>query len=165
MFSQMDVHSDLLFLGKIATNFFQIENFCRYLNRNFFTSLHESTLKCIYICRVSTVPICIYCFIWNSHLGGMKISNGFQMDWVIHFHKIKSTKGCELFNNNTFPKMDLPFHIRRCAPISVWNQHTKMCLHLNTEWVHLKYLLLGLPKLLLDKSERWTFKRKSPFFI
>ena len=103
------------FLGKIATNLFQIEKFCGYLNRNFFTSLHESTLKCIYICRVSTVPICIYCFIWNSHLGGMKISNGFQMDWVIHFHKIKSTKGCELFNNNTFLKMDVPFHILRCA--------------------------------------------------
>ena len=33
-----------------SNQFFQIENFCGYLNRNFCVSPYESTLKCIYIC-------------------------------------------------------------------------------------------------------------------
>ena len=30
---------------------------------------------------------------------------------------------------------------------SVWNQHTKMCLHYNTEWVHLKHMKIWRSKL------------------
>ena len=31
--------------------------------------------------------------------------------------------------------------VLKCPKISVWNQYTKMCLHLNTQWVHLKHML------------------------
>ena len=43
-------------------------------------------------------------FIWNFHVGGMKISTGFQMDLVILLQKVKHTERCKLFNQNTPPK-------------------------------------------------------------
>jgi len=30
--------------------------------------------------------------------------------------------------------------VLKCPPTSVWNQHTIMCLHLNTQWGHLKHM-------------------------
>ena len=67
--------------------------------------------------------------------------------WDIHFSSISNKysvlRGVSFLTKTLSPKcMSTSIYkcVLKCPPTSVWNQHTKMCLHLNTEWGHLKYL-------------------------
>ena len=67
----------------------------------------------------------------------------FKWSWLSISKKYSILKGVNFLTKTLSLKcMSTSIYncVLKCPPISVWNQHTEMCLHLNTEWGHLKYL-------------------------
>ena len=121
-----------------CNQFFQIEKFCVFFLRFF-------AFQCMKVpWNVHTFAgyLLYPSFIWKSHLGGMKISNESGLSISTKYWVLKGVSFMTITLSQKWMYTSIYAGVLKCPPTSVWNQHAIMCLHFNTEWVHLKYLVL-----------------------
>ena len=135
----MDVHFDPLCLGKWVTNFSNRKIFgtleiffLLYTKQKYPEEYTHFQGNC---CTQVSFEIFIQ-EAWKSQMD-------FKWSWLSISTKYSILKGVNFLTKTLSLKcMSTSIYncVLKCPPISVWNQHTEMCLHLNTEWGHLKYL-------------------------